>query len=167
MKRKVYFWGILVLLMAAIPTIAWASGKSDLATIRQATAQYHRLEVAEADGFVQLFECIDHPAEGAMGVHYILPDRFDDQLELTKPEVLLYEVDKNGQSKLVAVEYIIPTAAWSGSEPPTFLGQELKYKTSLGPNPVDPYYEVHVWTWRHNPSGMFADWNPNVTCLAE
>ena len=61
MKRRVYLSGTLILMLAAIPTIAWASGKSDLAIIRQATAKYHRLEVAEADGFVQLFECIDRP----------------------------------------------------------------------------------------------------------
>jgi hypothetical protein len=28
----------------------------------------------------------------------------------------------------------------------------------------EPHYELHVWTHRDNPSGMFAEWNPNVTC---
>jgi len=23
---------------------------------------------------------------------------------------------------------------------------------------------LHVWIWRENPSGMFADWNPTVHC---
>jgi hypothetical protein len=25
-------------------------------------------------------------------------------------------------------------------------------------------YLLHVWLWRSNPSGLFADWNPNVSC---
>lgn len=23
---------------------------------------------------------------------------------------------------------------------------------------------LHVWVWKHNPNGMFEDWNPNVSC---
>jgi hypothetical protein len=26
------------------------------------------------------------------------------------------------------------------------------------------FYELHVWAWKTNPSGMFADWNPRVSC---
>ena len=64
----------------------------------------------------------------------------------------------------MAVEFVMPAADWSEAEAPTFLGQTLKYKTTVGPHEVDPYYEVHVWVWGHNPSGMFADWNPTVAC---
>jgi hypothetical protein len=28
----------------------------------------------------------------------------------------------------------------------------------------EPHYELHVWTHRPNPSGLFAEWNPAVTC---
>ena len=27
-----------------------------------------------------------------------------------------------------------------------------------------PHYELHAWLFRHNPAGMFAEFNPNVTC---
>jgi hypothetical protein len=43
-------------------------------------------------------------------------------------------------------------------------------KTRKGPGEPPPRIEgagiwaLHVWLWKHNPSGMFADWNPNVTC---
>ena len=23
---------------------------------------------------------------------------------------------------------------------------------------------LHVWLWNHNPAGLFADWNPTVSC---
>jgi hypothetical protein len=30
--------------------------------------------------------------------------------------------------------------------------------------PAVGFYTLHVWIWRHNPSGMRADWNPEVIC---
>ena len=34
-----------------------------------------------------------------------------------------------------------------------------------GHSPVMPrHYDLHVWVWHHNPSGMFSMWNPNVSC---
>jgi hypothetical protein len=29
---------------------------------------------------------------------------------------------------------------------------------------IPAFYELHVWAWKNNPSGMFTDWNPNVSC---
>jgi hypothetical protein len=36
-----------------------------------------------------------------------------------------------------------------------------------GPNRYgpDPFYELHVWAWKDNPHGSFADWNPKATCV--
>ena len=28
------------------------------------------------------------------------------------------------------------------------------------------FYELHVWAWKDNPRGSFADWNPSVSCDA-
>jgi len=33
----------------------------------------------------------------------------------------------------------------------------------LGLAPLGIWY-LHVWHWEPNPSGVFADWNPNVKC---
>ena len=32
---------------------------------------------------------------------------------------------------------------------------------------ADPFYELHAWIWRPNPSGIFKDWNPSVTCRGQ
>ena len=35
----------------------------------------------------------------------------------------------------------------------------------LVPPPAGPaFYLMHAWVWKDNPAGMFADWNPDVTC---
>ena len=44
------------------------------------------------------------------------------------------------------------------AEPPVLFGQHFHL------NPVAGIWALHVWLWKHNPSGMFDDWNPNVTC---
>ncbi len=167
MKKRLYLSIMLgALLVAAVVAIVVATGKSDLGVAREKTERYQRMDLVLADGFTPLFECISDPVAGAMGVHYIQSDRFDGRLELSEPEALVFEPQADGRRELVAIEYIIPAAAWSESEPPTFLGQTLQYKTMVGPHEVDPYYELHAWVWEDNPSGMFADWNPDVACPA-
>jgi hypothetical protein len=165
---------IAILLLLSVSAAVIVSVTSDRATIRRATAQYRDIEVAQADGFVPLFDCIANtaqPSQGAMGLHYIKPDRFDAQLDIKEPEVLVYEPLASGGMKLAAVEYIVPAAAWSDRDAaPMFLGRELAYKTTMGKydqdDGIDPYYEVHAWAWKRNADGMFADWNPDVVCLA-
>jgi len=44
------------------------------------------------------------------------------------------------------------------AEPPTVMGQKLKQSDEL------KLWYLHVWIWRDNPAGMFADWNPSVGC---
>ena len=29
---------------------------------------------------------------------------------------------------------------------------------------LPPFYELHVWAWKANPRGAFADMNPAVSC---
>jgi iron(III) transport system ATP-binding protein len=29
---------------------------------------------------------------------------------------------------------------------------------------IPAFYALHVWAWKHNPHGMFVDWNPKVSC---
>jgi hypothetical protein len=76
-----------------------------------------------------------------------------------EPELLLYEPEQNGRLRLVAVEYIIPYTAHSrAAAPPVLFGQPFKQ------NDVFQLWGLHAWVWRENPSGIFADWNPRVTC---
>jgi hypothetical protein len=81
-----------------------------------------------------------------------------------KPEGLVYAPSPNGELKLVSVEYVVPGP---GSNPPgpaqvpSVFGMEMHI---LVPPPGPGFYIHHAWVWKHNPAGMFADWNPEVTC---
>lgn len=133
----------------------------DLALLRQVTAPFHSFERATAAGWAaQITPCMTDPGgAGGMGFHYGNLSLFDGSATVDKPELLLYEPDRNGKLSLVAVEYIIPyTFVPRSAAPPVLFGQQFKQ--------VDVFqlWGLHAWVWSENPSGMFADWNPRVTC---
>jgi hypothetical protein len=168
-------WLVLIVVSLSLPAAVVAAGNgSAIAQIHAGTAQFHdnvsadELEVGlAAAGYGPLHMCTDHEGGlGAMGQHYVNPSLLGDAtFDLSRPEVLVYEPRPNGKMRLVAVEFVELVQAWPESSPPQLFGREL----TLVPEPnrygVPAFYETHVWLWKHNPSGMFSDWNPNVSCL--
>ncbi len=155
------------LALVALPSAALAHEEmvEGVDEARLAAAAYFDIDAALADGYEQLFECIAHGEHGSMGIHYIHPDRAGDgQLVLTEPDVLMYEPQPDGSLQLVAVEYIVFEQHWQGEALPEMFGRQLARRTAVGPHEVDPFYQVHLWHWRHNPAGLFADYNPYVSC---
>ena len=131
-----------------------------LAAVRAATARYHRVEAAEADLYVRVSDCVALPGVGGMGYHYARFDLVDARLDVAQPEVLVYAPLPNGELKLVAAEYLMPAAA---GPRPTLYGQLFE---DGPPDLPFPSYALHAWVWEHNPSGMFAAFNPSVSCPA-
>ena len=139
-----------------------ASENKDVATLRAATARFHRYEVAKDAKYTFLFMnmcMVDESPEkaGGMGYHYVNTELLDGKVEVDKPEALLYEPESNGQLRLVAVEYVIPKDAWRADTLPRLFGQQLKLNAFN-------LYALHVWAWENNPSGIYASWNPRVNC---
>ena len=135
-------------------------------TVRQAADQYKDVAAAEAAGYGLFLGCVSGPQEGAMGVHY--PNGAlvgDGVLDPMQPEVLVYEPTSNGL-KLVAVEYLVLADDWNANNasPPVLMGQVFHYSGSPNRYGLPAFYELHVWAWKNNPNGVFADWNPLVTC---
>ena len=128
----------------------------DLAALRSATASFHRIEVAKAAGYDVQFPagCFSSPA-GAMGFHYLNGAKVG-TLAPGEPQLVIYEPQKNGTLKLVGVEFILPGAPTD--TPPVLFGQTLEYNSTFG------VWALHVWAWKNNPEGMFADWNPKASC---
>ena len=137
-----------------------AAVQKDLATLRRVTASFHDFAKAKAAGWsAQITPCMTDPAAGGMGFHYGNVALIDGTARVNEPELLLYEPEKNGRLRLVAVEYIIPYSFHSRSAaPPVLFGREFKQ------NDTFQLWGLHAWVWKHNPSGMFANWNPRVTC---
>ena len=134
--------------------------------VRAATARFRNIDNAFADGYVVNGGCVSGPELGAMGVHLAKFSLFDAVLDVNSPEVLVYE-PRQGGLHLVAAEYVTPAAAWNAAHPeatPQLNGHLLHFTN--GPNRYGPdaFYELHVWAWKLNPSGPFADWNPRVSC---
>ena len=144
------------------------SANALLAAVRAATAKYHDVAAAEAAGYQLGYKgvvtgCISNPTAGAMGYHYFNWTKMDDpSIVGDDPEVLVYHTGDDGTLVLGAVEWVVPKALWDAAgntAPPVVFGQTLHIL-----NPVLNWYVEHAWVWTENPSGMFADWNPNVVC---
>jgi len=129
-------------------------GGAGLGAVREATDAFHDTENANRAGYFPLLPCFDKPGVGGMGQHLVNTSLLDNVINATQPEALVYEVNGD-ELKLVAVEYIVPFTAW-GSTPPTLFGQSFHRNEALG------LWALHAWIWRHNPLGMFADYNPRV-----
>lgn len=135
------------------------------AEIRQATAHYQQEEKAIADGYAPSGHCVP-----GMGDHYVNFGLVDDIVDPSKPEVLVYEPQKNGRMKLVAVEFIVVAATWDAEHagPPMLGSQEFDDHRAAGsPGPPFPHYQLHAWVWKHNPDGMYTPFNPTVSCEFE
>jgi hypothetical protein len=154
-------------------TSAGAAGAQDLSAARAATAQFHDLDTAKAAGYGLLTDaagiaCIDNPA-GVMGIHYVKGALVGDAaVDASTPEALVYQRLPNGELRLVAVEYVVFQGAWdaANSTRPSLFGQQFTLIPMGNRYGLPPFYELHAWIWKNNPSGMFKDWNPRGSCEA-
>ena len=140
-----------------------AAGVADrVGKLRAATARFHDIAVAEKAGYeIPLTGCyVDElTGQGAMGYHFGKGSAIDATVDELEPEALLYEPQKNGRPRLVGVEFIVPFTHVPDTSPaPRAFGLDFKR------NYVFNVWALHVWVWKNNPSGIFADWNPDVTC---
>ena len=100
-----------------------------------------------------------------MGYHYFHPGLMaDNAVDALEPEVLVYAPAADGGLKLGAVEWVVRSAQSNPpgvSQPPSVLGMPMHI---LVPPPGPAFYITHAWVWTNNPAGMFADFNPEVSC---
>lgn len=128
--------------------------------VRAANDRFKDVAVAVAEGYAPI-PCASGLQGGAMGVHYVNGAFLKDGVvDIAKPEAVMYEPTADGKMDLVAVEYI----AFKG--PAALNGHLFNFVTEPNRYGLDKFYELHVWAWRPNPTGAFADNNPNVSCDA-
>ena len=166
----------------------------EMAAIRAATEKYRDVNAAIADGYILPMKmCVmstdeGQPAQlGGMGLHYARPDllgitaqapRVDGvgtHTDFMQPSVLVYQPMDDGSLKLVAIENLVWVKAWheaGHADPPSFHGMQYYYMHDNPETEVDeahgfmPHYELHFWLYEDNPAGMFAPFNPRVSCDA-
>ena len=129
----------------------------DLTAARNATAAYHDIAAATADGYVNSgLPCIE-----GQGFHFINGSLIGTN-DVTRPHLLLYFPDATGTLELIALEWIKPIVD-DTTTPSTLFGQ-----TFHGPENVDgvpfSFFGLHVWAWKDNPDGLFDDTNPRIHC---
>lgn len=160
--------GLTAMVIGGVALDARATPPSDLRAAKAATARYHSLDQAKADGYVQASPCTESPA-GGMGIHYVNPQlAADPAVDPQRPEQLLYMPGADGALELVGVEYWKASADQQPpidpSDKPSLFGRAFDGPMP-GHSPTMPHhYDLHVWFWKDNPAGLFATWNPRLDC---
>jgi hypothetical protein len=139
-----------------------------LQTVRQWTERFQNVKAAEHEGYHLEFGCVSGDNFGAMGLHYV-----NDALvrygivDVTRPQIILYEAQPNGKLKLTGADYLVLAEAWDAKHPgvtPQLMGQIFHYFGSPNRFGLPAFYTLHVWAWKENPKGAFVNWHPNVSC---
>jgi hypothetical protein len=147
----------------------------ELARVRAALEKYQDPYVAVRDGYLSTIGCVHYAhagghgrlpyAAGGMGIHFVNVGLVGPVPDPMRPAVLLYEPHE-GRMRLVGAEWFVPLAT-GVKERPTLFGRPFDGPME-GHEPLLPrelhHYDLHVWLWKENPSGLFSPTNPALTC---
>jgi hypothetical protein len=125
--------------------------------VRAANDRFKDVAVAVSEGYAPI-PCASGVDGGAMGVHYVNTALIGDSIDIKHPQAVMYEPKPDGKMDLVAVEYI------TSKGPASLQGQLFSFTSAPNRYGLGPFYELHVWAWKPNPHGTFADMNPTVSC---
>jgi hypothetical protein len=158
--------------------ISTPEGRKQLATLRATVAHLKTADDALASGFIPNPTGFVKGAgdRGAFGRQFINVARaFDAVLDPSLPEVLAYEDQADGSTKLVDVFHTIPagpdytpivSSLFSGppypSPRPSLYGQYFDGPL-VQPRTGFVFWGLRVHVGRHNPKGMFHPYNPRIS----
>lgn len=146
-----------------------------LAKVKTALDKYQDVNVAKADGYAAASPCVMSPSDpnqssygGVMGVHFVNQGLLKPgPLNPLKPPILVYQPQANGGFQLVAAEYFKPDAdqnVKTDGDRPALFGRAFDGPMQ-GHSPGMPiHFDLHVWLWQHNPTGVFSPFNPDGHC---
>jgi hypothetical protein len=187
MRRAILSGALAAAFVAGSVSVALAGAGSlpvGLQAVRAAVAPYHSYNVAQDAGYSAEPVCVASPA-GVMGFHAPnLSLLASGDIDPLKPPILLYVPRADGLLKLVGVEYFRAALVntpdgprpWFGSTDPRDLGMTFAVSAPslfghtfdgpmAGHNPSMPWhYDLHVWVAEENPAGLFAQFNPALSC---
>ncbi len=170
------------------------AGELSLAEVRAATERFRDVKVALAEGYLreptnmcETASMMNMPRElGGMGIHFFRPDLLgitappNPQVDgngthtnFSQPSILIYDPHADGSLGLVAVENLVFIKGWEAAgntDAPSFHGVAFDTMQDDPATAIDeahgfePHYDRHVWLYRENANGVFAQFNPTVTC---
>jgi len=122
---------------------------------------------------------------GVMGIHYVRPDLLritgpwnprvtgtGTHTDFLGPSILVYESQRDGSLELIAMENLVFIQAWEAAghtARPSFQGAPYDRMVDDPATETDeahlfePHYDRHVWLYRENPNGIFAQYSPKAT----
>ena len=169
--RRLWLSLVVAGLVGVIAVTSTLAGNDPVQQAKQATARFNSTEQAERAGYgpfppgVPLHECIMAlDASGGMGFHWVNGSLLDAELDPARPEVLVYAPKADGRLELVALEYVIFDSAVPAGTTPTIFGQELTFVPEGNRYEIPAFWQRHIWLYEKNDAGLFADFNPSVTC---
>jgi hypothetical protein len=148
---------------------AAANAETLIRVVRENTARFKDVALAEAEGYGLQFGCVSGPDSGAMGLHYVnFPLVLDGVLDPTRPEIVIYEPLPNGKLQLVGADFLVLKDAWHATNPgpPQLMGQLLHLFEAPNRFGLPAFYTLHVWAWKESPTGAFVNWHKNISCDA-
>ncbi|MEN3381789.1 MAG: hypothetical protein V7608_1833 [Hyphomicrobiales bacterium] len=126
--------------------------------VRDANDRFKDVSVAVSEGYAPI-PCASGVDGGAMGIHYVNAKLIEAGIiDIKHPQAVMYEPKPDGKLELIAVEYI------ASKGPASLEGQLFNFTGAPNRYGLGPFYELHVWAWKANSHGAFADMNPAVTC---
>lgn len=151
-------WLALLSMLAITSASAGQVANPLMDQVHSANDRFKDVSVAVKEGYGPI-PCDSSPMGGGMGIHYVNGDYLKDGvLDIAKPEAVMYEPMPDGKLALIGVEYITLKG------PASLKGHMMNYNSAPNSYGLPEFYEIHVWAWKKNPMGTFADDNPDVSC---
>ncbi len=150
MRRVLPVSVLLALMLTLVASVAVVSAQEET-TIADVEAKFQGWTQVDAigAGYAADPECVAVPGLGGMGRHYANAALLSAPVDALNPPRLLVDTD----GLVIGAEYTAPADAGA-----SLFGNEFNV------SPPDPtLVALHMW-FIPNPSGQFADFNPDVTC---
>src|SRR5438874_12559707 len=89
-----------------------------LNVVRDSTARFKDVSIAEAEGYALQFGCVSGPDSGAMGLHFVNGALVGSGVvDATRPQIVIYEPTGNGGLKLIGADYLVLADMWNAHHP--------------------------------------------------
>lgn len=146
---------------AAVAHESKGDANHQLSQVRKANKDFKDINVALAAGYAPAGECVP-----GMGFHFVNFAQFG-SMDPMVPDAVLYEADKKGRMKLVALEWFkvdVDQDLSTSDDRPTMFGKAFD-----GPMPghgagMPIHYDLHAYLWHGNSDGVLATFNHKVEC---